>query len=362
MNLTINKETIIPIVLTSDNKYTPFLYTTMISVLKNANKNTFYDFYLIVTPDFSDINKEQVNKLKKKYDCSINFIYMQNQFANFGFSVASWYRLLLADLLPKQIDKCIFLDDDICVRADLSQLYNTNLEDNYVAGVLACGYYIIESKHHCKLLNIPSTKQYINTGVILYNLNKLRKDNITQKFVELSDKEWPSFDQDVMNIVCYGKIKVLSPKYNLMTNHLFIDDIRLNDLYTKEEIEEAKKNPLLIHFLEKPWVGFRKYGKYWWQVAIKTPYKIYFIFLFIKNILNPIPKIKNILNNLIPKSIKDNLKKRIKLFIRADITNEIENNINSVKEQLAEQKKEIEQLKKIMVEQNNEIETLKQKN
>ena len=352
---TLISKAIIPIALTSDNNYTPFLYTTMVSILENANKNTFYDFYLIVTPDFSSKNKEQIKKLKNKYDCNINFIYMQDQFANFGFSVASWYRLLLSDLLPEQIDKCIFLDDDICVRTDLSNLYNTDLEDNYVAGVLACGYYIIESKHHCKLLNIPSTKQYINTGVILYNLNKLRKDNITQKFIELSDKEWPSFDQDVMNIVCYGKIKVLPPKYNLMTNHLFIDDIRLNDLYTKEEIEEAKNNPCLIHFLDeqKPWQGFRKYGSYWWKVALKTPYKFNFMFCFIKNILNPIPKIKSIFKGFVPKGIKTDIKRNIKFLIRKDITNPLENELNSIKRQLVEQNDKINK-------QQEEIEKLKQ--
>lgn len=357
---TLISKTIIPVVLTSDNNYTPFLYTTMFSALKTANKNTFYDFYLIVTPDFSNRDKEQINNLKKEYDCNINFIDMQNQFTNSGFSAASWYRLLLATLLPEKIDKCIFLDDDICVRTDLTQLYNIDLEENYIAGVLACTYYI-ESEHHCKLLNIPSMKQFINTGVILYNLKQLRKDNITQKFIDLSDKEWPSYDQDVMNIVCYGKIKILPPKYNMILRHVFINDIRLNDLYSKEDIKEAKTNPCIIHYMceQKPWQGFRKYGSYWWKIAIKTPYKFYFIFIFIKNILNPVPKIKNIIKGLIPKSIKADIKKRIKLFVKSDVTRDLEVNISAVKKQLDEQKKEIEQLKEIISEQNKQIEKLK---
>ena len=358
------QKTKIPLVLSSDNYYAPFMYTTILSILQNAKENTFYDFYLIVHPDFSNKRKTQINKLQKKYNCNIKFIDMTEQFNNYnlGWHVASWYRLLLANILPETIDKCIFLDCDVCVRTDLTQLYNTVLNDNYLAGVLLRKYNLeSEHKNHCKILNIPSMKQAINAGVVIYNLKQIRNDNITQRFIELLGRDWPSFDQDIMNNVCYGKIKLLPPKYNAIVCHLFINGIILNDAYTKEEIEEAKENPLLIHFLEKPWVGFRKYWKYWWQVAIKTPYKFYFIFLFVKNVLNPIPKIKNIINNLIPKSIKDNFKKRIKLFVRADITNEIENNIISVKEQLDEQKKEIEQLKKIILEQNNEIENLKQK-
>ena len=343
----------IPLVLTSDNNYTPFLYTTMLSALETANKNTFYDFYLLVTDDFLNKNKEEINKLKKKYNCTINFIDIKNKFNNSGWHVASWYRLLLADLLPPNIDKCIFLDDDICVCTDLTDLYNTDMQDNYLSGVLLCSYYMNE-EHHCKLLNLPSMKQAVNAGVLLYNLKQMREDNITQKFIKLSDKDWPSYDQDIMNVVCYGKIKILPPKYNVMIKHLFINDVRLNDLYTKEEIEEAKNTPNLIHFLDeqKPWQGFRKYGSYWWKVAIKTPYKFSFMFCFIKNILNPIPKIKSIVKSFVPKGIKTDIKRNIKFLIKKDITNPLENELNSIKKQLVEQNDKINK-------QQEEIEKLK---
>ena len=198
-------------------------------------------------------------------------------------------------------------------------------------------------------------KQAVNAGVLLYNLKQMREDNITQKFIKLSDKDWPSYDQDIMNVVCYGKIKILPPKYNVMIKHLFINDVRLNDLYTKEEIEEAKNKPYLIHFLDeqKPWQGFRKYGSYWWKVAIKTPYKFSFMFCFIKNILNPIPKIKSIFKGFVPKGIKTDIKRNIKFLIKKDITNPLENELNSIKRLLAEQNDKINK-------QQEEIEKLKQ--
>lgn len=356
------QKTIIPIVMSSDNNYAPFMYTTMLSVLQNAKDNTFYDFYLIVHPNFSHKRKDQINKLKKQYKCNINFIGMEERFNNLGIPAASWYRLIVSDLLPQKIDKCIFLDCDVCVCTDLSLLYNTDLNNNYLAGVWLREYNLeIEHENHCKILNIPSMKQAINSGVVIYNLKQIRNDNITKQFTKLLNKSWPSYDQDIMNVICYGKIKILLPKYNVMVKHLFITGVILNELYSKEEIEEAKNTPCIIHFVDeqKPWKGFRKYGSYWWKTAIKTPYKFYFILLFIKNILNPIPKIKNIINNLIPKSIKTNIKKRIKLFVRADITNEIENNIIAIKKQVNEQKKEIEQLKEIIIEQKKQIEKKK---
>lgn len=354
MNSTKSKVTTIPIALTSDNKYTPFLYTTMVSVLQSANENTFYDFYLLLDPNFSDKSKEQINTLKVEYNCNINFINMNNCFSNLDVP-ASWYRLLVAKFLPETIDKCIFLDDDIYVRTDLNDLYNIDLTDNYIAGVLATSYYVYADKHHCNILNIPSTKQYINTGVIVYNLKLLRKDNITQKFIELSDNNWPSYDQDVMNVICYGKIKILPPKYNVMIKHLFINDIRLYDLYTKEEIEEAKNNPYLIHFIDeqKPWQGFRKYGNYWWKTAIKTPYKFYFMFLFIKNLLNPTAKIKNLLKKCVLIKLKTNIKNKILFSVKTEITNKLERELISAKKLLAEQQK-------LLNKQQEEIEKLKQ--
>jgi lipopolysaccharide biosynthesis glycosyltransferase len=359
---TLISKTTIPIVLSSDNNYTPFLYTTMLSVLKSANKNTFYDFYLIVTPDFSNKNKGQINKIKEEYDCNISFIDIGDQFNNLPWTPAAWYRLILAKLLPKQYDKCIYLDCDVYVCNDLKQLYNIELNENYVAGVIACTYYVYADKMHSNILNIPSTKKYINSGVLLVNLKQIRNDNITSRFFELlnSNQVLPAYDQDVINIVCYGKIKILPPKYNMILRHVFINDIRLNDLYSKEDIKEAKTNPCIIHYMceQKPWQGFYKYGSFWWKIAIKTPYKFYFMFLFTKNILNPIPKIKNIIKDLIPKSVKADIKKRIKLFVKSDVTREMEVNISAVKKQLDGQKKEIKQLKEIIAEQNKQIEKL----
>lgn len=307
---------IIPLVLSADKYYAPFMYTTMLSALQNAKENTFYNFYLLIPSILSKKDKEKIVKLKGKYKCNINFIDMKEHFNNLPWTPAAWYRLLVAELLPKQYDKCIYLDDDISVCCDLKKLYDIELNNNYCAGVIACQYYIYGNEYHCKRLGIPSTKRYINSGVLLINLKQIRNDNITSQFIEASREKL--HDQDVINKVCYGKIKVLPPKYNVMIKHLFINNTRLNDLYSKEEIEEAKKNPCIIHYcdIKRPWEGFYKYSGYWWKNAIKTPYKFYFIFIFTKNLLNPIPKIKNIIKGLIPKSIKDTIKKELNCFFK----------------------------------------------
>ena len=269
----------IPIVLSSDEQYAPFMYTTMISILENAYKKTFYVFYLLVQPNFSNESQNLILKLNDKYKCSIHFIFIKNKFENIiqkipHITLPTYYRLLIGDILPIKFDKCIYLDIDICVCKDLSELFNIDIKDYYLAGVVAAGYYFSEEKN-CKRLNLSSMKQYVNAGVLLMNLRKIREDNMVQKFKKLANRNYDSQDQDVLNVACYGKILTLPPKYNAMVMRLEENNPLLRHLYSEKDIIEANDSPHIIHFAnkKKPWNSIGIYmEKFWWNIAKKTPY------------------------------------------------------------------------------------------
>ena len=237
----------------------------MLSMLKNADKSTSYDFYLLVPSSYSKKNEELFIKLRNEYQCCIHFIDMKDAFSNLTMQISHissppYYRLLAADILPKEYNKCIYLDCDICVCKDLSELYNIDMKNNYIAGVRAAGYYFDETAN-CKRLNLSSMKQYINAGVLLMNLKQIRKDNLTKKLVALSYNNFSSQDQDVINVACYNKIIILPLRYNVMTkyNGLFdnksSDYNKLKDVYGIEEVNYATKYPVIIHYADKikPW-------------------------------------------------------------------------------------------------------------
>ena len=269
----------IPIVLSSDNGYAPFMYTTMLSILENGYKNTYYIFYLLVPSNFSKIIKNIILELNNKYKCYIQFIYINNIFENVimkipHISLSTYYRLLIGDLLPQEIDKCIYLDTDIIVNKDLSKLFKIDIKDNYLAGVISPTYYFQEKKH-CKRLNLNSMKHYINAGMLLMNLKQIRKDNMTQKFIELSKRNYDSQDQDVLNVACYGKILTLPPKYNAMIYRLKEYSSRLKEIYKEEDIMAATNVPYIVHYShkQKPWNSIGIYmEEYWWNFAKKTPF------------------------------------------------------------------------------------------
>ena len=109
--------------------------------------------------------------------------------------------MLVGDLLPKELNKCIFLDVDICVCKDLSEIFNIDIKDNYIAGVLDPDFYLSEEQN-CKRLNISSMKQYVNLGMLIMNLKQMRRNNMTQKFIELSIRNYEFHGKDIINVAC----------------------------------------------------------------------------------------------------------------------------------------------------------------
>ena len=274
LNNLINKQLTIPVVLYLDNKSTPLMYTTIISILENAYRSSYYIFYLLIPNNYSKNNENLILEMNNKYKCYIKFIYFQKILDKMNISMHDYYLLLIADLLPKEIDKCIFLNVNTCVNKDLSDLFNIDMKDNYLAGVIASGYYFSE-EFNCKRLNISSMKQYINAGMLLINIKHIRKDNMTQKFIELIKNNYITKAQDVLNVACYGKIITLPPKYNAMVFRLKENNPLLKHLYKVEDIIEAKEAPYIINYSEKnkPWNSIGTYmEKYWWNIAKKTPY------------------------------------------------------------------------------------------
>ena len=273
----------IPIALSSDNKYAPLMYISMTSILKNGNKNTFYEFFLLVPQNFSKKFERTIIALNDQYKCSIKFIYIKNEFEKITMKIphitlTTYYRLLFGELLPADLEKCIYLDVDICVCKDLSDLYNIDLKNKYIAGVISPTYYYSQ-KRNCKRLNLPTMKNYINAGMMLINLNQIRKNNMTEKFIELSKKNYSSQDQDVINVACFRKIKIIPPKYNAQIMRLYDNNPLLEELYNKQDIIEAKNSPYIIHYSteKKPWNSLGIFMEsYWWDIAKKTPYINFF--------------------------------------------------------------------------------------
>ena len=272
----------VPVAFATDINFVPPTFVAITSLLENAKPTTFYDIYIMVSGGISGIVEKQSQGLYKKYNnFKINIIDMGNEFSEVKMSIkhitsSTYYRLLLPKLLINY-NKCLYLDSDIVVTRDLTEFFRTNIDEYYVAGIRAAGYYYPESwvQKHTKEIGLPSIDQYINAGILLMNLGRIRNEKIDEKMLSCVGKGFSSQDQDIINLICYNNIKILPLKFNLMTKYLRYEngEIILSEqdkkVYGEAESEEALRAPVIIHYADKvkPWadssvVFFEEWQKY----------------------------------------------------------------------------------------------------
>ena len=161
-------------------------------------------------------------------------------------------RLLLSSVLP-DLDKIIYLDCDIVVLKDLQSLWNLDISDVAVAMAPDLSF---EDKRSLNRLGI-TTGYYLNSGVILMNLDYWRKHDVQNRIfsyiLEKGDKLIYN-DQDALNSILQNEHEELHIKYNFSYYYFH----RLIGVLYKEkihEIIEARDNPIIFHYFGplKPW-------------------------------------------------------------------------------------------------------------
>lgn len=213
----------IPIFFSTDDNYIPYLDVAITSLITNASKNDTYRIIVLNT----GLKSENIAKVKmnEREGFSIEFIdiseYVRNIkscFKNvYHFSIASYYRLFIASLFP-QYDKIVYLDCDIVILGDISELYHVNLGNNILGAV--CDQYVphtVEFRDYVQTALGLIPDKYVNTGVLVINLNEFRKNNIEEKFIELITKhdfDLLDPDQAYLNFLCQNKIYILPNGWN----------------------------------------------------------------------------------------------------------------------------------------------------
>lgn len=170
------------------------------------------------------------------------------------FNRAMWYRVHLPELIP-DVDRVLYLDADLIVLDSLGPLWDTDLADNYLAAVT--NVFGPWDMHYPATLGV-SASSYFNTGVLLMNLEAMRRDDCTTALrdyaLEHGETLW-FCDQDAMNVLLGGRRLPLHPRWNCM-NSLYIFPAS-TDVFGGDRVEEARRSPAVRHFegggANKPW-------------------------------------------------------------------------------------------------------------
>lgn len=177
-----------------------------------------------------------------------------------GFPLATAYNVLAPLYLLREESRAVYMDADMVVTKDLSPLWTTQL-DTPIGAVLDAHIVWMASPsmwRPWKEEGLEPLTPYLNTGLMLMDLDRWRTDKLTERTLEYLEKyELPCVDQDALNLALRGKFDQLHPQYNSMPYHHLKMLRYLDTVESDAVIGEAITHPAVIHyhrsFFGKPW-------------------------------------------------------------------------------------------------------------
>lgn len=262
----------IPVAFITDKNFIMQTGVAMTSLLDNKKPETLYDIFVIA----AECTASQVDVLRKAVRGRGRLTVIHADLAKYEgirqlahIPAACLLKFDLCDLI-QVYDKILYLDGDICVRGDLSELYQTDLGSSYIAGVPS-----IEM--------IYGGAERINAGIMLFNARKMRRNHMSCILMEkrkmLGDRG--SMDQQTFNLVMAGRMKFLSFQYNFIPDKIIGRDRwkyplkKLNELYRTDfhSKKEMAEKAVILHYATgtKPWkYSFVSLGNEWYDCYKKS--------------------------------------------------------------------------------------------
>jgi lipopolysaccharide biosynthesis glycosyltransferase len=166
-----------------------------------------------------------------------------------------WYRIFLPELLP-ELSRILYLDSDLIVLDSLDSLWETDLGDACLAAVT--NVFQSDHLHRPAALGLSDPHVYFNSGVLLMNLDVMRRDGVTGTLVDYAlahhaKLDWP--EQDALNVVLGDRRLWLHPRWNLMNSILLFPASA--DVFGMDVVAAARRRPAIRHFegpgVNKPW-------------------------------------------------------------------------------------------------------------
>ena len=245
---------VVPVFLAINNDYAPYAAAAIHSLTEKCDKNRYYRV-IILHDGLSLISRIRLRSLVTKnvalqFKKITNSLYLkavikycarEKGAGDFFSSAVYYYRFFIPRLFP-MYEKGVYIDSDTILLGDIGELFDTELaEDEVVAAMVDPKVTVIpEFRDYVdKAVGVPHD-EYVNSGVMLMDLKKMRKMHYLSVMVDLIEKynaDLVAPDQDYLNIILQGKIKFLDPCWNT------------------EPSDNLPKNTKLVHFnlFNKPW-------------------------------------------------------------------------------------------------------------
>lgn len=287
----------VSVVFAANDYYTPYLSTLLASILYNYDNSRPLEF-IVLARDFTPANEERLIDQAEEAGATLAFIDVGKAMAPYEkklhtwahFKIETYFRLLLPQLLPYH-HKVLYLDSDMVCLADISELYDTDVEGYLIA---ACKdpdttgiYQGVEvdlgqpdKRHYMdEVLKIENPFEYFQAGTILFNLDEWRRSlDVEEVFAFAQAEKWQLLDQDVLNYFCQGRVRFVDMAWNVMFDN---GGFRISDIisHTTPELYDAylsaREAPKIVHYAGpfKPWMDPNcDFGHIFWHYARMTAF------------------------------------------------------------------------------------------
>ena len=225
------------------------------SLFRNT-KNIKKVYLFVETENIKDI--PYLYELKEKFKINIKLINFNNEIKkklkkmglnlNKQFTTFTFGKFLMPDYIREK--EAIYIDTDIIIKNDISGILKYDIQNSYIAGVKDYGIY-----DRKKFMKKYIKSKYIQTGLSVWNLSKMRKDHIHNKCFELINEiDLPYPDQDALNIICKDAITYLPSMYNICDN------------VTLEVLNNKLAKAYNFAGEKEDWVVDRYYAEEWYEI------------------------------------------------------------------------------------------------
>ncbi len=257
---------IIPIFYAADENYMPYLGVALTSLKAHKSEKYCYKIHVLYTGDLNGYSKK-IKKLEE--ECfTISFVDVTEKIDRITdcihcrdyYTPAIYYRLMIPEMFP-QYDKVLYMDCDTVLLADVAELYDIDIGENYIGAVAdqavaAVPEFVEYTKSALGIL----AEKYFNSGVIVMNLKKFRELDFYGMFnaVLRSYDFTVAPDQDCLNLICKDKVCYYDGGWNKMP------------IAGRDD-----ETPKLIHYnlAMKPWhYDGVLYEEYFWEYAKQTEF------------------------------------------------------------------------------------------
>ena len=272
---------VIPVLFCIDGNFWQHLGVSIASLLR-SNPDTEFRIFVASASEMNSAEVAKLSQLIKSRSSSLEtFVYSEAAAyehlpTHSHLSSAMYLRLFMTEYLDPNLDKVLYLDSDIVVCSEITELWNMELGECHL-GAAPEPY----DERQRQPLGFSATDLYVNSGVMLVNLKKWRSDNILPRLLSFAQNNQQALvfspDQDLLNTVLRGSIMNIGYQWNWQALFPRFSASELN--MDAETFTSLKRSPRLVHFSSryKPWF-YRwepHYKHRYFQVLAETPWAGY---------------------------------------------------------------------------------------